>query len=436
MEERDAINRDGDEESLEAAVQDVLSPGFTAQEVPGLSEILANGELIEAFAGLFRGSYSDILLRILVLSLVRDRGGRGDWAPDEIRNKLSFLTPLKVENTLTRLRSVGLLVYENGAYRMSPKAVYVLAAWDGATNFRNEKFGELGFVSAQIAGSAETIGVPETHLKLALMSTENLRVDIERAIATRSLDKVRETRNLVQEAFKWVKTGSELLARIGHDENMSRERRETGRALADSQSRLLGINPQLDKIIHQMESQRVRLGESGLSTTDIHHWLKSLAIDELTGLAALDVLAFPLPGFIRADLAVDNAEEVLEDELQLDDDLPPAQDAPDQELTDSHIDTSAFDNLLDLLTKATAPIAFTEIVRTVPFREASYRLSLLTLLSEKGSLTNVDPAAKLAPLGLDVTMEDVLESLDRGEVAQVTRGRIDFSQNQEKNYGQ
>lgn len=415
------------EETLSGAVAELLTPGVATTDVPGLSDILENGPLLGAFIGLFRGPVDDILLRLLVLTQMAERGVAPRWTPDEIRTQLGFLTPTKVENTLARLRSVGLLSYEvaAGTYRITPRAFIVLAAWSSARNFAQQQFGDLGFLNAQIAGNAETLGVPEQILSFALASTETLRTDIESAIQTNSMLAIRAARERVQEAFLWAKKGVELLERIAPDANIDSRRRETARQLAQAQSKLLRVNPRLDHIIHQMEAQHVRLGQWGLSTTDIHAWLRAQATSTLADLAVAEAAAFNPPGFMRADVALDIAEEVLASEPAAEEALPPLPTVEDTHLPEMPVDLSHFETCLERLEGVREPLFLSELIDGAPFSESSYRLSLLPLLNEPHDGSPTDPAARLTALGLIAVFEDLIEEIDEGETAQLTRGRVE-----------
>src|SRR3712207_6035920 len=82
------------------------------------------------------------------------------------------------------------------------------------------------------------------------------------------------------------------------------------------------------RALNQIERQRVHLGQSGLSTTDIKSWL--LRQDDLASLAT-DALSFPVtPIFITPAEMIDVAEaELFADRAAaVDSALPAGEDAP------------------------------------------------------------------------------------------------------------
>ena len=91
----------------------------------------------------------------------------------------------------------------------------------------------------------------------------------------------------------------------------------------------------------------------------------------------------------------------------------------DKPLTD--VTFASFDLHPALLAGLEAPAGVADTVVGGGFGAASYRLSLLALLGE----TNIGP--ELAPLAeLPVTLEwrDELQTVGRGEVAQISAGRL------------
>jgi hypothetical protein len=262
-------------------------------------------------------------------------------------------------------------------------------------------------------------------LNFTLAGTETLKSDIENAITTGSASAIRAAREKVAEAFRWAEKGVDLLEKIAPDTALSSQRRETARELAQSQSSLLSLLPRLDHIIHQIESQRIHLGQSGLTTTDIHAWLTSLPTDRLFALSTdSEEAVFNSCGFLLGDIALDVAEDLLSTEPTVDEGLPPPPDIENAILPDTAEDLRAFDECYADLLTITEPTSLRSLLQALPFGEASYRFSLLPLIGEKGELSQHDPAAKLLTLNLEFILKDALESIEVGQLEKLSEGEL------------
>ena len=95
-------------------------------------------------------------------------------------------------------------------------------------------------------------------------------------------------------ACDWVEKGSEILVAITSDENADGATHKAAQAIGRAQSKLLNMQGMFSRALNQIERQRVHLGQSGLSTTDIKRWL--LQHEDLAVLAegAIDQPVVPL----------------------------------------------------------------------------------------------------------------------------------------------
>jgi hypothetical protein len=404
----------------------LLLPGYALEDIPRLAMLTQARELIEAFTGVFRGTDEDVILRLYVLLAMAEQTGSAEWTPPSLQSALSFVEPFKVNTTIARLSECRLIAYEAtpGVYRLTAPAFLVLAAWTSVMQFADERFGEFAFLNAQIAGGAETIGVSEEILSLALARTRDIHAEIAHALTTGSTVAVQTARARMTDVFKWASHGVELLDRIAPDANISDARRNAARRLAGAQSRMLGLAPSLDQALHAMEAQRVHLGASGLSSGDIQAWLRKQDINTLSGLSAVTAALLRSPPFIASDISVDVAEGVLNAERIDDTPLPPP---VSSEMTDFDLpmlNTERLDNFVEHLRHLETEESLARLVETLPFDEASYRLSLLPLIGERGTLAAEDPAVKLADLPLTVEIGDVLDEVVVGEVYKISAGRV------------
>jgi len=404
----------------------LLLPGYALEDIPRLKLLSDAQDLIGHFTAVFRGSDEDVVLRLYVLLTMADRTEEGTWTPATLQSALAFVEPFKVQTTLARLSECGLISYQPapGIYRLTAPAFFVLASWTSVMQFADARFGEFAFLNAQIAGGAETLGVSEEILNLALARTRDIYAEISQALTTGSTVAVQSARQRMSDVFQWATHGVELLDRIVPDAHISDARRGAARRLASAQSRMLGLAPSLDRTLHAMESQRVHLGASGLSSSDAQAWLRQQSVDALVGIAAVTAaIPGPLP-LVASDLSLDVAEATLRAELTEETPLPPPAPVAKTPFEPPALDLARLHQFVSHLESLAGAERFVQLVEARSFDEASYRLSLLPLIGERGALNDDDPAARLAALPLEVEIWTAVEDVHAGDVARVSAGSV------------
>jgi hypothetical protein len=231
-------------------------------------------------------------------------------------------------------------------------------------------------------------------------------------------------------ACDWVEKGSEILRAITSDENADAATHRVAQAIGRAQSALLNMQGMFSRALNQIERQRVHLGQSGLSTTDIKRWL--LEHEDLAQLAvgAIDQPVVPL--FITPAEMIDVAEtELLADRVgnSLQNGLPTGEDAPttindnpamQQELNDwiaRLSDFAALGNFPSVAEEAPKSVPVHESVLPASFAVASYRASMLPLLGDAAEANLQGATAELARLPVTFTPTDDMVQLDDPEVA-------------------
>ena len=195
-------------------------------------------------------------------------------------------------------------------------------------------------------------------------------------------------------------------------------------AIGQAQSRLLRMHAAFQRTLHALELQSVSLGGSGLSSSDVVQWLRTLDQERL---AALGTHAYggmqPLP-FTMSDLMIDVAEfELLERErlAQENTALPPPCDAPaTSEMSSERF--AALDRFIGELGEITLPMPLADAVIKGGYALSAYRLSLLALIGDPESAEMRGRVADLARLPLGVAISHDYETVAREEVAQISRG--------------
>jgi hypothetical protein len=143
------------------------------------------------------------------------------------------------------------------------------------------------------------------------------------------------------------------------------------------QSSLLRMSGSFQRALNKIESQRVHLGASGLSTSDVIGWLRGLPSAALSQFADGSVSCIPESRLVLGDIALDIAEfELIDRERpeRVNVPLPPAEDAPTAE--------NIFDDAEDL-TSALWPRDYVALLRDRLAQETAHT-RFATLLKVAG----------------------------------------------------
>jgi hypothetical protein len=241
-------------------------------------------------------------------------------------------------------------------------------------------------------------------------------------------------------ACDWVEKGSVILRAITSSEQADAATHRAAQAIGRAQSSLLNMQGMFSRALNQIERQRVHLGQSGLSTTDIKRWL--LAHDDLASLAEGAIERPVLPLFITPAEMIDVAETELMAERAPaagPTGLPSGQDAPttindnpamQAELDDwikRLADFANLDNFPAMAEGAPKSVAIQESLLPASFAVASYRASLLPLLGDPAEASLQGPTAEFARLPVRFDAHDELVPLDDPHIAAISRATLSLN---------
>jgi hypothetical protein len=415
--------------------------GVAPDEIEQVYHLKRAQPMLQAFTALFHGSQDGVIVRLLVLRDLAADTGNSAFSRADINQKFAYLIPESLETVLGRLRSHGLLAWDNPAavYRITPLARNVLAALDTllALAKPDEDDAEMGFLLSQVAGAQAVGGVTVEQLKHLLGRLVELHEEFRDAIASGSEFRLRASQAKWHTACDWVEKGSEILRAITSDERADFATHRAAQAIGRAQSQLLNMQGMFSRALNQIERQRVHLGQSGLSTTDIKRWL--LAHEDLASLAA-DAIDRPVvPLFTTPAEMIDVAETELMMErvpAMAPGRLPSGEDAPltinDNPAMQAELD-DWIKRLSDFASLGNFPVMAEGAPRSVPIQEsllpasfavASYRASLLPLLGDAAEANLQGATAELARLPVKFTSEDELVRLDDPHVAAMSRATL------------
>ncbi|UTY60618.1 hypothetical protein HPQ68_05015 [Massilia sp. erpn] len=428
------------EQEQNAALQAHFQPNVSVDEIEQVFHLKRAQPLLQVFTALFHGGFEGVLVRLLVLRELANDTASSAFSRADINTKLAYMLPESLETVLMRLRSNQLLAWDaqQAVYRVTPMARNVLSAIDSLLGLgQTEDQAEMGFLLSQVAGAQAVGGVTVEQLQHLLGRLVDLTDEFRDAIASGSEFRLRASQAKWHLACDWVEKGSEILRAITSDERADAATHRAAQAIGRAQSQLLNMQGMFSRALNQIERQRVHLGQSGLSTTDIKRWL--LEHEDLASLAedAIDQPAKPL--FITPAEMIDVAETELMAERAGntgEGGLPTGQDAPTT-INDTPAMQKELDDWLDRLSDfanlnnfpgvadgAPKEIPVHESLLPASFAVASYRASLLPLLGDAAEASLQGATAELARLPLTFTPTDTMVKLPDLEIAAISMASL------------
>ncbi|MFN3988546.1 MAG: hypothetical protein ACK4KV_23980 [Rhodocyclaceae bacterium] len=412
---------------------DFLAPGVTPDDVPELASLAAARPLLDAFITLFRGSEAEVQMRLLVLREIGRESDAPRWSPDALRARFTYLDAVKLETVLKRLRDNSLLAFgDDGHYHLSDIGRNAVAALAMLLRFSDEEDAELGFLTAQLAGLQAVGSLTPEALSHLLGKLNELTWHFEEAIASGSEFNIVAARRRLSANEKWLARGTEILRELLADPEVPFEVAHVAQRIGLAQSRLARADASFQRALNKIEAQRVTLGASGISSSDVSAWLRTLNADKLAAFAD-DALALvpEIPLVAGGHELLDRAEAVLSDEIraqEVDAALPPP-DAAEVNTAPETEDLALLTHFAHRLSDIAQPASLADVVAGGGFAPASYRLSLLALLADgTGTRPNTGPAegpvGEFMRLPLEVLFGDTLETVAEDEIALISSGRV------------
>lgn len=423
-----------DLDDSQSSLQAYFKPEVAFDDIEQVYQLKRAQPVLQAFTALFHGGFDSVLVRLLVL---RDLAGDADmssFSRAEINARLAYLQPDSLDTVLARLRAHHLLIWEaaTSLYRVSPMARNVLAALDSLQIAdQDADAADMGFLMTQVAGAQALGGVSVEQLQHLLGRLIELTEEFRDAIASGSEYRLRASQSKWNNACDWVEKGTKIIYSITQDGNADAATQRTAQAIGRAQSALLNMQGMFSRALNQVERQRVHLGQSGLSTSDIKAWL--MKHKDLAALAddAIDLPVTPL--FITPGEMIDVAEsEIFAERQGQNFDLPAGQETAFQMQDEAALFTQLdtwLANLRELpqpLNEHGLPVGVDvgEVLLPGSFALASYRASLLPLIGDREQASLQGPTAKMASLPLQFSLHDRLVDVQDSEVRAMSDARL------------
>ena len=303
------------EEAAEDRFEDYFREGALPTDALLLWQLSQQAPLVDALRALFHGPGELVRLRVWVfvelMTLPQSRFER-----DELNRHFHALRSEPLELVLKRLRDASLLLWDTTTqqYTLPPLAQQTMALLSPLVRAPDDD-ADLAGMLASVAG-AHQLGVLEPaqlqHLQAQLARLHDEFAD---AITSGSEFRLRQARRRFDRALGLVERASQALTAIITGAQGQAKLERLARDLGLAQARLLAMASQFNRALQQADRQRVTLGSTGVTTTDVKRWLQGLTDPAvLAGLIEGAHMRGVTPVFVAAHEMVDMAEGEFERE--------------------------------------------------------------------------------------------------------------------------
>jgi hypothetical protein len=409
---------------------DFFQPGFVPHELPQMAELLRARTYIDAFITLFRGGEDEVFVRLIVLREIGARADAPRWSPADLQSHFAYINQVKLDTVLKRLRDNGLLVWDSDEqlYAMSEAGRVALAAMGTMMQFA-EGDAELGYLTSQVA-AGQSLGQVSNEVMLNLLARLNeLYADFEAALESQSEFQIRAAREKLEKVWQWVEKGTDVIRTVLTDETTDQRVYQIAQSIALAQARMLRLTSVFHRRLSELASQRVHLGQSGLSTTNVADWLRQQTQEKLASLGRDLILFHPEPHFVVSDILLDVAEfEICERErpLNIVSEMPAgaaAQVVGEVEAERLLLAESLYEDLNRLVADGLGGDLPAAVIAPT-YNETAYRLSLLSLLGDAEAALEKSVVADIVKIPLRLEASAELFEPDHPEVASISHGRL------------
>jgi len=404
---RPSLSETTDPSSLPGGLREFFASGIEAADLPALFPLLRAREALNAFVTLFRGGEDEVLIRLMVLREIGTRAEAPQWTSQELQAHFAYLDPVKLDTVLKRLRENDLLI------------------WD-----IEQRLYQLGYITAQVAAGQAVGKVSAETLQHLLGRLNELQNEFDQAILAGSEFRLRRAQEKLSSVWHWVEKGTEVIRAITAEGDLDGATYRIAQSIGEAQSRMLRMTGVFQRALSSLERQRVHMGQSGLSSSDIAAWLRDQSQEQLLLVADGALSVYPQPMFITPHEMLDTAEyELLERERQKVAHivLPPPNDAPETGAVETER-LIVLEQLLANLNNIETAASLGDVVVGGDYPQAAYRTSLLALLNNVESGALLGPVADLATAPFNLKLFPETSRIGREGVEEISTGILERTQ--------
>ncbi len=420
----------------ETALADYFRDADHASDSPLAWQIEQKSAQIDALRGLFYGPAGLVRLRLWVFITLMGQG-EASLAREALDQLFHALRPEALDTVLKRFRELGLLSWDETQRRHGITALaQQVAAVLGPLNSGQDD-DELAGLLGQVVGADQLGTLDGRQIQLLQAQLGRLHGEFQDAIASGSEFRLREARKRYDRAARLIDRASAAISAIIGNARGQVALEKAARGLGQAQSRLLAMASQFNRALQQVDRQRVTLGTTGITSTDVRRWLQTTR-----PLAALADEAVATPVALSA-LAPHEMLDVTEAEFERDrpqasapDPLPAAQIAPEgnlgsvalpQELADLSTLLAQWGLRADDQQPGPHPLADALLGPADAgsrYAQVAYKAQLMPLLGDAQALGLAGATGDLARQPWRAEWSTLLQALDHPAVSQLTQGLL------------
>jgi hypothetical protein len=423
----------------DASLADYFRSADHAQDSVLVWRINQQTEIIDALRGLFQGSAGLVRLRLWAfMTLVSQSSAK--LTREEFDELFRAVRPDALEAVLKRFRDVDLVAWDETQrrYDITPLA-QKLSGLLGTLNTDNFDDDDLAGLLGQVVGADQLGTLDASQVQMLQAQLGRLHSEFSDAIASGSEFRLREARKRYERAARLIDKASSFITGIISNARGNIAMERAARALGQAQSRLLAMASQFNRALQQVDRQRVTLGTTGITSTDVKLWLQTLRTTELLADNALACGVAP-PVLAQHELLdVTEAEfERARPQIGAAEVLPAPQSAPEGDLSAVALPQELFDlsNLLvrwaGAIDERTPATVEHDVVAAllhstgegIRYAQAAYKAQLLPLLGDAQAQQLPGATGDLARQPWHVEWQRELQTLDHPFVEQISNGLI------------
>jgi hypothetical protein len=411
------------------ALEELLSPGFGADAVPGGERARGLLAYFPLLRELVRLGEVDFVTRFSVIGELAS-SERTRYSHEELHAHFPWLRVEERTRIFRGLRASGWLLLDDGSYCLTDRGESVYSLFStllGSAPVEGDL--ALGVFSVEMA---DEIGVDKSApLRHLLHNLRKVIGEAELAMLSHSEVKILEVRDKLDRNLLWSRRARESLDLLDVEDF---EAYKTAQAIGRSLSELHQWHGALQRALNDIAKRRIHLDQSGLSMTDITQFLIRCDVETLADFGRKFVSTPIEPMFAIADNMLTEAEFVL---FLLEREEAPERrgwtDGGPRESEESAEKESRFAGLqrfvedLERVLQAGEPVKLSDFVPRGGWAESAYRLSLLAMTEGTLSFPEKGGDALIQRLR---ALPTVVEAEARGErifkdgVSEISVGRV------------
>ena len=417
-------------------IAEYFVPGADPDEIVCLWNLRQQSSRLDSFLGLFRGSLDSVMIRLLTLDEMISRSDQPVWTLTALRHTFSYLSETAFDTVMKKLRDSGLISYDRelSVYSVTPLGQKVKGL---VTSFMKDSSEDSIEVLTGLALAGEFAGtLGEDELKHLLHRLNQIEFEVITAIESASEPRILKARERFEYIWKYIEKGTDFINRITSEVSVDPQLHRLAQQVGYAQSKLAKATGIFQKALNDIDRQRVHLGNSGVSTSNLNKYLMGLTPDMLEKLIS-DVFCNPIsPVLIESNLLIDVAEEELVDKDRMGTDqwtTPVLVNSPQE--SHPEYDIEHLRVLFDDISGVREPVSLANVVPLKSYEESAYRLSMLSLIGSARDTRGDDGDEiinSFIGLPAEVHVDHGEELVGRCDVKTISKGSIAKRGNSDK----